>query len=63
MHTAASRPRSAHGARFLALDVALQPGGVHGLDEELLAGIDDHALTALLQGDRWTGRPNPDDRG
>ena len=34
----------AHGARFLALDVALQPGCVHGLDEELLAGVDDHAV-------------------
>ena len=34
---AAVRP---DGTRFLALDVALEPGGVDGLDEEFLVGID-----------------------
>ena len=38
----------ADGARLLALDVALQPGRVHGLDEELLAGVDDHAGSTPL---------------
>ena len=37
-------------AGFLALDVALQPGGVDGLDEEFLVGVDDHARPALLDG-------------
>ena len=34
-------------ARFLALDVALQPGGVDRLDEEFLGGIDGQAGTCL----------------
>ncbi len=32
---------------FLALDVALQPGGVDGLDEEFLGGVDSQAGTCL----------------
>ena len=35
---------------FLALDVALQPGGVDGLDEEFLVAVDDHAGSTLLHG-------------
>ena len=54
----------AHRARFLALDVALQPGRVDRLDEELLIGVDDHAvrwastatgLERALGGVRWAG--------
>ena len=30
----------AHGARFLALDVALEPGGVDRLNQKFLVGID-----------------------
>ena len=40
----------AHWAGFLAFDVALQPGRVHGLDEELLVALDDHAGSTLLHG-------------
>ncbi len=40
----------AHGTGFLALDVALQPGRVHRLDEELLVAVDDHAGSTLLHG-------------
>src|SRR5439155_24755303 len=35
--SAAVRP---HRTRFLARDVALEPGGVDGLDEEFLKGVD-----------------------
>ena len=35
--------------RFLALDVALQPGGVDRLDEEFLGGIDGQAGTCLSE--------------
>src|SRR5581483_10304146 len=34
--------------RFLALDVALEPGGVDGLDEEFLNGVDGHELFVPL---------------
>ena len=36
--------------RFLALDVALQPGGVDRLDEEFLGGVDGQAGTCLSLG-------------
>ncbi len=35
---------------FLALDIALQPGGVDGLDEEFLGGVDGQAGTCLSLG-------------
>ena len=35
-------------ARFLALDVALQPGRVDRLDEEFLIDVDDHAVEISL---------------
>ena len=34
----------ADGAGFLALDVALEPGGIHGLDEEFLGRVDGHEV-------------------
>ena len=37
----------AHGTRFLALDVALEPGGVDGLDEEFLGLLDGQAGRAF----------------
>ena len=40
----------ADGTRFLALDVALQPGGVDGLDEEFLVRIDGQAGSCLSAG-------------
>ena len=38
----------ADGTRFLTLDVALEPGRVHRLDEELLVGVDGHELVVPL---------------
>ncbi len=48
--------------RFLALDVALQPGGVDRLDEEFLGGIDGQAGTCL-SGVSWLGAVSRSARG
>ena len=47
----------ADGAGLLALDVALQPGGVDRLDEEFLGGVDGHEVDVpfLRERDRATG--------
>ena len=38
----------AHGARFLALDVALQPGGVDRLNQKFLVGIDGQEIQTSM---------------
>jgi hypothetical protein len=39
----------ADGARLLALDVALEPGGVDRLNQEFLVGIDGHVRATPLR--------------